>query len=439
MYNQLNHKKIIFEHSYHLYFKQRGVSMIHSKFCLSSLARRVFWNLAGLVIAVIILTVFPGCKKESKPQSSQPAEVSVITVEPRDTPVTFDFVAQTQSSQLVNIYARVSGFLDKRIYTEGAIVKEGQLLFLMDKKPFQVQVDGYAAALARQRAAFETARMNLERTKPLAEKKALSQKDLDDATGRYESTSAAVEEAKAQFEAANLNLSYCTITSPVTGVTSAALQQEGTYINAPNSQLTTVAVLSPIWVNFSLSENDISKYREEVRKKLLIPPRGGNHEVEVVLVDGSVFPYTGRITFMEPSYNAQTGTFLVRASIKNPDGILRPNQYVRARVTGFIRPNAILIPQRAVQQGAKGHFVWIITKEGTADLRPVVVGEWQGNDWFISEGLSTGDQVVVDGGFTLHAGAPVKIKPLSITQPAATTGVAEKAAEPKVAPAKPGN
>ncbi len=413
--------------------------MINSKFFASCFSNRTAWNLVVLVIAVIILAVFPGCKKESKPQSSQPAEVSVITVEPRDTPVTFEFVAQTQSSQLVNIYSRVSGFLDKRVYTEGAVAKEGQLLFLMDKKPFQVQVDGYAAALARQKAALETARMNLERTKPLAEKKALSQKDLDDAIGRYESASAAVEEAKAQLEAAKLNLSYCAITSPVTGVTSSAMQQEGTYINAPNSQLTTVAVLSPIWVNFSLSENDMAKYREQKRKKLLIETRGEHHDVEVILVDGSLFPYIGRITFAEPSYNPQTGTFLVRASIKNPEGILRPNQYVRARVKDFMRPKAILIPQRAVQQGAKGHFVWIITKEGTADLRPVVVGEWQGNDWFISEGLSTGDQVVVDGGLTLHAGAPVKIKPLSITPLVATTGVEEKAAEPKVAPTKSGN
>jgi len=275
-------------------------------------------------------------------------------------------------------------------------------------------VDGYAAALARQKASLETARLNLERTKPLAEKKALSQKDLDDATGKFESAAAAVEESKAQLDAAKLNLSYCTITSPVTGVTSSAMQQEGTYINAPNSQLTTVAVLSPIWVNFSISENDMSKLREEVRKKRLIPPRGEKQEVEVILVDGSLFPYIGKITFAEPSYNAQTGTFLVRASIKNPEGLLRPNQYVRARVKGFVRPNAVIVPQRSVQQGAKGHFVWVVSKEGTADYRPVTVGEWQGNDWFITDGLNAGDQVVVDGGLALHPGAPVKIKPLVI-------------------------
>jgi len=412
--------------------------MVFLDFISASHFKRTLWNLAVIGISAVFIMVPSGCKKESKPQTGGPAEVSVITVEPRDIPVTFEFVAQTQSSQLVNIYSRVSGFLDKRVYTEGALVKEGQVLFLMDKKPFQVQVDGYAAALTRQKAAFETARMNLERTKPLAEKKALSQKDLDDAVGKFESAAAAVEEAKAQLEGAKLNLSYCTITSPVTGVTSSAMQQDGTYINAPNSQLTTVAVLSPIWVNFSLSENDIARYREQKAKKLLIETRGEHHDVEVILVDGSMFPYTGRITFAEPSYNPQTGTFLVRASIKNPEGMLRPNQYVRARVKDFMRPNAILIPQRAVQQGAKGHFVWVVTKESTVDLRPVVVGEWQGDDWFISEGLGSGDQIVVDGGLALHAGAPVKVKPLGATPRSSAAEAGEKVTTPKSAPSKSG-
>ncbi|HWR74161.1 MAG TPA: efflux RND transporter periplasmic adaptor subunit [Bacteroidales bacterium] len=402
-------------------------------FNFSSLCNCTMLKFTGILLLIFVLTMNVSCKKESKPQAGGPAEVSVIMVEPRDTSVIFEYVAQTQSSQMVNIYSRVSGFLDKRVYTEGTMVKEGQVLFLMDKKPFQVQVDGYMAALARQKAAFETARMNLERTKPLAEKKALSQKDLDDATGRYESAAAAVEEAKAQLENAKLNLSYCTITSPITGITSAAMQQDGTYINAPNSQLTTVAVLSPMWVNFSLSENDMAKLRDEVEKKILIPPREKNHEVEIVLVDGSIFPQKGRITFMEPSYNPQTGTFLLRSSFTNPNGILRPNQYVRARVKGFIRPNAILVPQRAVQQGAKGHFIWVVNKEGKAESRPVVVGDWMGNDWFISQGLHAGDQVVVDGGLALRPGEPVKIKaqaPAGESIPAAAPKVDTGKAEP---------
>jgi len=287
-----------------------------------------------LVTATILpAACFPGaCKSEKKaPAAPPPPVVSVMEVVPSDVPVSFEYVAQTQSSHLVNIQARVSGFLDKRMYTEGAVVKEGQVLFQMDAKPFRVQLAQAEAALAKQEAALETARLNLARTKPLAEQNALSQKDLDDARGQYQSAAAATEQAKAQVESARLNLSYTTITSPVTGVSSSARQTDGTYISPQNSLLTTVAVLSPMWVNFSLSENEMQKYRDQLERGLLLAPKDAGYEIEIILVDGSLYPYTGRMTFAEPSYNAQTGTFLVRASVDNPDGILRPNQYVRAR------------------------------------------------------------------------------------------------------------
>ncbi len=215
------------------------------------------------------------------------------------------------------------------------------------------------------------------------------------------------------MEAAKLNLSYTTITSPVNGVSSFARQSDGTYINPQNSLLTTVSVLSPMWINFSISENEMQKYRTHVAKGLLRPPAAEKYAVEIVLVDGSVHPYTGQITFAEPSYNAQTGTFLLRATVNNPQGVLRPNQYVRARLKGAIRPQAILIPQRAVQQGSKGHFVWLVGKDNKAEQRPVVVGEWHGDDWFIFEGLRSGDRVVVDGGLTLRPGSVVSTKPYS--------------------------
>jgi len=330
----------------------------------------------------------------------------------KDVPVAFEYVAQTQSSHLVNIQARVSGFLDKRSYAEGSVVKEGQILFQMDPKPFQVQLAQAEAALAKQEAALETARLNLERTKPLTEQNALSQKDLDDATGQYQSAAAATEQAKAQVESAKLNLSYTTITSPVTGVSSSAQQTDGTYINPQNSLLTTVAVLSPIWVNFSISENEMYKYRDQQAKGLLRSPDYKDIKVEIILVDGSVYPYIGQMTFAEPSYNAQTGTFLIRASVNNPDGILRPNQYVRARLKGAIRPKAILVPQRAVQQGSRGHFVWVVGKEGKVEQRPVVVGDWHGDDWFIFEGLRNGEQVGIDGTLTLRPGVTVTVKPV---------------------------
>ena len=389
-----------------------------------------------LVFVLVPLLFTGGCSKKSDNSQGKEAEVVVIKVAPADTPVTAEFVAQTQSSHEVEIRARVNGFLDKRAYTEGTVVKKGSTLFIMDKKPFKAQLDSAAAALERQKSSFEVARMNLERVKPLAEQNALSQKDLDDARGSYASTAAAVEQAKAQLEEAKLNLSYCTITSPITGISAAAMVQEGTYISQMNNQLTTVSVLSPMWVNFSISENDMKRYGDKIASGQIIPPKNDDYEIEIVLVDGSIFSEKGRITFAAPSYNAKTGTFLIRSSVKNEKGVLRPNQYVRARMKGAVRRNAILLPQRAVQQGAKGHFVWAIKSDGKAEFRPVTIGDWYGDNVFIDAGLQAGDQVVVDGVLNVRQGEPVKIKPAAAAPPASGDIPAGPgaAAPPKVAP-----
>lgn len=359
---------------------------------------------------MLLLAALAGCGKAPPPVPARgPNIVSTITVTAADAPVNAEFVGQTQSSRLVNIQARVTGFLDRRVYTEGSLVKEGQVLFLMDKKPFQAQLDQARAALQQQQAALATTSANLDRTKPLVEQDALSQKDLDDATGQFQQASAGVAQAKAQVVQAELNLSYATIASPVDGISSYALQADGTYLSASNSQLTTVAALSPMWVNFSVSENQFQKLHRQIEKGQLKPPPDGSYEVEVVLVDGTVFPHKGRITFSEPEYDTKTGTFLVRASVANPNGTLRPNQFVRVRINGAMRPGAIVVPQRAVQQGPKGHFVWVLDANGKAENRPVSVGDWHGEGWFINEGLHPGDRVVVDGALGLTPGATVQV------------------------------
>ncbi len=371
-----------------------------------------------LAMGVVPLLV-AGCGREApKAPDKGPVDVSVLTVARKDVPITAIYVAQTQSSQAVNIQARVSGFLDKRVYVEGSVVKSGQVLFQMDPKPFQAQVDAQQAAMQRNQAALQVAKSNLDRTIPLAKQNALSQKDLDDATGQYQQSAAAVEQARAQLEEAKLNLSYTTITSPVNGVSSFAVVADGTYLNPQNAQLTTVSVLTPMWVNFSVSENQMERIRNEVRNGELKLPDGGRFVVEVEMVDGNLFPYTGVITFADPSYNPSTGTFLLRATVNNPAGVLRPNQYVRVRLKGAIRPNAIVVPQRAVQQSAKGHFLWVVNKDSLAELRPVTVGEWKGDGWIITDGLTNGDRVVVEGGVRLSAGAAVKAVAYTPTVPA---------------------
>jgi len=371
---------------------------------------RALQSTAFPALLLFLVATLAACGKAPQgPPPRGPNNVTVITIAPRDVPVSAEFVAQTQSSRQVNIQARVSGFLDKRVYTEGSLVKQGQVLFLMDKKPFQAQLDQAKAVVQQQQAAMQTAKANLDRTKPLVAQDALSQKDLDDATGTYQQSVAAVEQAKQQVIQAQLNLSYCTIAAPVDGISSYAQQADGTYLNPSNSLLTTVAVLSPMWVNFSISENDYQTITQQIAKGLLTPPVGDSYTVEIILVDGTVFPHTGRITFQQPEYDAQTGTFLVRASVDNPQGVLRPNQYVHARIVGATRNNAILVPRRAVQQGPKGHFVWVVDQDSKAQNRPVSVGRWHGDDWFILEGLAAGERVVVDGALALTSGAPVVV------------------------------
>ncbi len=391
------------------------------------------WSRPGGLIPKMVVHVFSalvlllglfGCNRHdgSDLQSGQrQPDLAVIFVEPKEVPVTFEFVAQVRSSRQVNIHSRVSGFLEKRVYTEGSLVKEGETLFLMDQKPLRAQLDRASAALARERAAFDVARQNLERVKPLAAANALSAKDLDDAVGRFQSTAAAVEQAKAAVEQAQLNLSYTVITTPVTGIAGAAEQADGTYLNPANSELTTVAVISPVYVNFSISENDRLRFRKQIADNLLIEPDDGNYVVEVVLADGSIYPHTGKVTFADPSFDPDTGTFLVRATVENPDGLLRPNQYAHVRIKGAVRPHAILVPQRAVMQSSKGHFVWVVDKEDKAEMRPVVVGEWQDTDWFIYEGLRAGDRVAVEGVLGLHPGMPVKVHPMAGKNGAAGT------------------
>jgi membrane fusion protein, multidrug efflux system len=354
-------------------------------------------------VAVVLLAA---CGRGTPAPPARPTpEVTTVTAAPRDIPLTFEYLAQTQSSQSVNIQARVSGFLDKRVYTEGEVVRAGQVLFLMDPKPFQAQVDAAQAQLNNAQAALDVARFNLDRVKPLAAQNALSAKDLDDANGNYLSAKANVDAARANLESAKLNLSYTTITSPITGITGSAVVADGTYVSASNSQLTTVAALSPVWVTFSLSEGEMLRYREDIERGTLRRPAGNQYQVDIVMADGTVFPETGRITFADPAFNSQTGTFSVRVQVANPQGLLRPNQFVRVRLKGAVRPDAQAVPLRAVLQGPKGHYVWLVGKDNSVEMRTVSVGTWIGDEWLITGGLDPASVVVVDGALTLTQGA----------------------------------
>jgi membrane fusion protein (multidrug efflux system) len=367
-------------------------------------------------------------------------QVTAVTVTPQDTPVQFEFVAQTQSSREVEIRARVDGFLDKRLYKEGEMVRAGQPLFQMDRKPFEAALLSSEGQLEQQKARHEVAAANLARVRPLAARNAVSKKELDDAVGNEKSTLAAVLAAQGEVRTSRLNLGYTTINSPLKGLSSFAKKQEGSYLTVGDQGLlTTVSQVDPIWVNFSISENELLSYRDQQAKGRLKFPANNDFEVEVVLADGTVFPKRGHINFTAPSFSSDTGTFLVRTELPNPNGQLRPGQFVRARVYGSSRPGAIRLPQRAVQQGAKGHYVWVIGNDGKAKQRVVDVGDWYGDDWFISQGLERGERVVVDGAGRVTPSAPLKIAapataaPVTAPPPAAADGARQGAQQARAA------
>jgi membrane fusion protein (multidrug efflux system) len=359
----------------------------------------------GMIVGLLL-----GCSKQPAPPPPAAAEVTAITVAQKDTPVDLEFVAQTQSSREVEIRARVEGFLDKRLYTEGQPVRAGQILFQMDRKPFEAALQSAKGQLEQQKARLGVAQQNLARVRPLAEQNAVSRKDLDDAVGNEQQARAAVFAAEGQVRTAQLNLSYTTISSPLNGLSSYAKMQEGSYVTPGEAGLLTyVSQVDPMWVNFSVSENELLKYRAEVDKGRLRFPPNSEFDVEVVLGDGTVFPNHGRINFIAPSFSKETGTFLIRTEVANPEGTLKPGQFVRARVIGAVRPDAILVPRRAVLQGAKSHYVWVIDKDGKARERVVDVGEWLGDDWFINQGLRAGERMVADGAIRVSPGAPLKV------------------------------
>ncbi len=362
------------------------------------------------LIASLVLAA--GCEKEA-PKAAPPApQVTVMEVKPQTIPYVPTFVAQTESSRQVDIVARVSGFLDKIAYHEGELVKQGQVLFQLDPKPFQAQLDAAKGELAAQQARLFTARATLERVKPLAAQNAVSQYDLDKSTGEFEAATAAVFSAQAKVKEAELNLGYCTIRTPVTGIASRSLMREGAYLNAmsPDSKLTYVAAIDPIWVNFSVSQNQMAQIRELREKGLVVTPKDDAYQVELKMPDGRVYPDKGKISFADPSFSQDTGSFLVRAVLPNPKRELRPGMFVTAYVEGSTRPDAIVVPQLAVQQGSNGHLVYVVKPDGTAEVRPVVVGDYYGEkDIVIQSGLHAGDRVVVEGVLKVVPGKPVQV------------------------------
>ena len=384
-----------------------------SAFITNALRSLLPWHRRALISFGILLLLLAGAPAAlAQTPARPPVDVTVVDIKPQDTPAAFEYTGKTESSREVEIRARITGYLDEIAYQEGSLVKQGQLLFQIDPRPFEEELDNTKGVLAREQAKLDNARANLARIKPLARENAVSQKDLDDATATVLASQADVQSAKAQVHQAEINLGYTTIRSPLTGLAGRSEKKVGSLISPGDSLLTTVVRLNPIWVNFAVGENELLKYREQTAAGRLRSPGVQGLQVELVQADGSVYPQKGRIDYVASSVDRQTGTLAMRAVVPNPkeaQEALKPGQFVRVRIQGVTRPNVIMAPQRAVMQGPQGKFVFVVGPNNTAESRSIEVGEWYGDQWIVTKGLQAGDKVIVDGAVKLQPGAPLKI------------------------------
>ena len=339
-----------------------------------------------------------------------PAQVSVITVEPKTLPASFEYTGQTLGSREVEVRARVTGILQARNFTEGGPVTKGQSLFTIDPAPFVAAAVRADADVAAAEARHAQAKKNAARLKPLYAEKAVSQKEFDDAASAEAITDADLKSARARMTDAQLNLLYTKVESPVAGVAGRALRSEGSLVSGPDVLLTNVTQVDPMWVSFGIADNEQLRINSEKEAGRLELPKGGKFEVSVKLANGTVYALSGKLNFSDVRVSGATGTSDTRAEIPNPKGILRPGQFVRVTLKGATRPNAITVPQRAVLEGPQGKFVYLLGAESKAEPRPVQVGDWSGEDWIINSGLKPGDKVIVDGVARIFApGSPVQV------------------------------
>ena len=371
--------------------------------------------------ALLVAAVVAGCG-QSKQQAGgfhgfPPAEVVVQSATPHTFPVTFEYIGQTQGSKDVEVRARVTGIIEKRLFEEGASVKAGQPLFIIDARQYQAQVAAANADVARAQAQKAQADRELARLRPLAERKAIGQKEADDAASNADLAAAAVKSAQAKVTELSVNLGYTKVVAPISGLTSRAQKSEGSLATANETLLTTISQTNPIWVVFNVSENEQLRLNRAVAANQLELPKDNAYEVTIRLSDGSTLPRKGRINFSDTRINPTTGTYEMRAEVANPDGALKPGQFVRVILHGAERQNVIAVPQIAVMEGPQGKFVYVVGKDkdgkDVAMPRPVVVGDWvdanASNQWVIESGLKAGDPVIVNGVAKVMPGAAVKV------------------------------
>lgn len=363
------------------------------------------------IVVTASLLLLAACGPSGGPPGGfPPPPVTAMTVAPRDVPVTFEYTAQTEGYREVEVRARVSGILLKRNYREGSTVRQGVSLFTIDPASYELAQARAEADLGVAQARLDQAQRELARLKPVYEAKAVSQKELDDATSGERIARAEVASARARLNEARLNLEWTRVESPISGITGRTAVSEGTLVSGPNVLLTTVTQTDPMYVIFGISERDRLALQQDVNTGHVKLPADGRLKATVLLADGREYANGGLVNFSDVRVNTQTGTSESRAEFPNSGNQLRAGEFVRIRLTGAMRPAAIVVPQRAVLDSPKGKFVYLVNAESKAEPRPVEVGAWAGDGWVIDKGLKPGEKVITEGVAKIFGpGTPVTV------------------------------
>jgi len=366
----------------------------------------------ALTLSSALLLALGGCERPKAAGMEKPPEgpvpVSITTVQSGNFPAILEATGQTMAFNTVQVYARVNGYLQKRVYTEGQKVNKGDVLFLIDPSDLKNSVESAKAAYELANANHTNAMAIYNRIKPLAQANAASAQDLDTATANERNSAAALMGAKAALEQAKLNLSYTTIKAPISGYVDKSKMDVGTYISTgANGLLTTMYQSDPMYINFTFSENQKIARQNALASGKLIPPKEGHYEVELTLGDGTIVNKKGQINFIAPFIDPTTGTISYRALIDNRDHLLLPGQFVHVKVKGMEWKNALYVPQKTLMTGEKGKFVYSIEANNTVTVKPVVATQWIGENVLIESGVNEGEKVASDGLAKLKPGAQI--------------------------------
>lgn len=354
-----------------------------------------------LFFPLCLLTLAACNKAPEAPPAPPPPAVALIQVASSQVPKVVEVSGQTEGVRQVEVRARVGGLLIKRLYNEGQVVTAGQPLFQIDPTPFEIELARAKALFSEQQARLEQAVREERRLKELATQKAVSQKEADDAGSLRATLQATMEASKAALNQAELNLSYTRVLAPISGVTGRAERSEGALVNAgTDSLLTTLVQTSPMWVRFSLSDQEAAALRGK-------PGGLANAQVALTLANGQRVSAPGRINFEAGQVDPRLSTIGLRAEFDNTKLEVLPGQFVRVALTVGTR-SAILLPQTAVLQNDQGRFVYVLGEENKAMVRALKTDGWVGNQWVVVGGLKDGEQVIADNLLRVRPGAVVK-------------------------------